>query len=91
MSDSMMPTRARLEWLCRRGCLELDLLLRRYLDTVHETTSLAEQRQFLALLEEEDSILWRWLIDGQPVSSPSFSRIVDKIRSLSDTTSQTLP
>lgn len=46
-----------LYWRCRRGGLELDLLLKHYLDNHYATASATQQAQFVALLELEDDRL----------------------------------
>lgn len=48
---------SQLYWQCRRGSLELDLLLKNYLenDYLHATES--ERQQFVALLKLEDDDL----------------------------------
>jgi antitoxin CptB len=48
---------AKLKWQCRRGCLELDLLLSQYLETTYSTASNNEKLHFKELLFLEDSEL----------------------------------
>ena len=54
-----------MRWRCRRGLLELDLALRRFLDTVYEGLTPPEQTQFSDLLAENDADIWAW-IQGAP-------------------------
>ncbi|ASF45948.1 FAD assembly factor SdhE [Methylovulum psychrotolerans] len=48
---------AKLKWQCRRGSLELDLLLQHYLDTAYLQANPEEQARFVALLQLEDEAL----------------------------------
>ena len=59
----------RLRWHCRRGMLELDLLLTRFLETRFATLDTAQLREFERLLELEDQELWERLRDGAPAPS----------------------
>ncbi len=60
------PDRAaqRIRWHCRRGLLELDLVLARFLDSRFEQLSLAEREIFSGLLERADTELWD-LVSGR--------------------------
>ncbi|MEW5770820.1 MAG: succinate dehydrogenase assembly factor 2 [Pseudomonadota bacterium] len=58
----------RLRWRCRRGMLELDLLLNRFLDTRADRLTTAQWREFSALLDLEDQALWERLRDPRPAS-----------------------
>jgi len=53
----------RLRWHCRRGMLELDMVLARFLDE-HIAQLTAPQRQdFERLVGMEDQDLWRYITD----------------------------
>lgn len=52
--------RVRLGAKCRRGMLELDLILRRFVDRAYPHLPESEQALFLDLLEEEDPVLQSW-------------------------------
>jgi succinate dehydrogenase / fumarate reductase iron-sulfur subunit/antitoxin CptB len=55
----------RLRWRCiRRGMLEVDIALERFLAAEFWRLSEAEQEAFAALADHEDLQLWRW-ISGQ--------------------------
>lgn len=59
-----------LEWRCRRGMKELDLLLLRYLKRRHARASNDERRAFVEFLELPDPDLARYLIAGDVPSDP---------------------
>lgn len=48
----------RLAWRCRRGLLELDIVLQRFVNGQFGTLSLHEQQAFDALLELPDNDFW---------------------------------
>ncbi len=56
-----------LEWKCRRGTLELDLLLSRFLKEFYTTAPLNEQVAFQRLLEYPDDQLTD-LLTGKEIS-----------------------
>jgi len=51
----------RLRWQCRRGLLELDLLLARFLDRRYPALAVPDQEAFRRLLQEPDPRLLAWL------------------------------
>jgi antitoxin CptB len=48
----------RARWRCRRGLLELDLTLQRFVDKHYVSLGEAERRQFETLLDLSDNDLW---------------------------------
>lgn len=56
-------SKAKVRWQCRRGMLELDFLLQRFVDNKYDNLSQEEKLLFFKLLEEEDSTLWDWLVE----------------------------
>jgi antitoxin CptB len=48
----------RARWRCRRGLLELDLTLQRFVDAHYVSLGEAERRQFEMLLDLSDNDLW---------------------------------
>jgi len=71
----------RLRWRCRRGVLELDVLLMRYLDRRYLSADEAEKAQFMRLLSLEDSDLLRYLL-GERTPAAEVAQIVALIRAL---------
>lgn len=49
---------SQLYWQCRRGNLELDLLLKDYLENVYPKVSELERQQFVELLKLDDADLF---------------------------------
>ena len=48
----------RARWHCRRGMLELDLVLNRFMDRHYGSLDAAQRRAFEELLELQDHELW---------------------------------
>jgi antitoxin CptB len=80
--DDELPSLDHLRWQCRRGMLELDYVLRRYLDEHYDAAPLAEQREFVELLSVQDQDLLAWLINGQAPPDPRWGNIVRQVRGL---------
>ena len=76
-----MSDLARLRWRCRRGMLELDLLLRDFLDAAYPQLDAAERRCFEQLLDYPDAVLLEWLMGRSRPTDRDVVRLVDKIRS----------
>ena len=71
----------RLRWRCiRRGLLEVDLALTRFLDQKFERLNDDEQQAFAELANMEDHDLWH-LISGQAeIDDPRLANVVTMIR-----------
>jgi len=63
-----MSELGRLRWQCRRGMLELDLILLQFVEHTYTRLPKEDQDLFLLLLQEEDAALWQWVRD--PKSCP---------------------
>ena len=70
----------RLRWQCRRGMLELDFLLERFLDERYPHASAAERTAFQELLSLQDPVLNEWLVTASSAPEPEFQEIVSRIR-----------
>jgi antitoxin CptB len=70
----------RLRWHCRRGLLELDILLNRFLDK--ELTTLNKQELALLdqLLQLQDNDLLDVVLDKAPLQQANLLPILEKIR-----------
>ena len=67
----------RLIWACRRGMLELDILLSRFVEEHYDLLSEDEKLRFDVLLECEDQDLYNWLVKKQTPQSASINSILD--------------
>ena len=77
---SSLPLSEQLRWQCRRGMLELDFVLERYLDQHYDAADDAEERLFRELLTAQDPELQVWLLNGETHPDAEVQALVDKIR-----------
>ncbi len=73
-----MFSKDQIKWRCRRGVLELDVILTRFLEQKYDGLSEDELKKFYALLELPDPLLQQWLIYGE-MPDESFKKIVELI------------
>lgn len=71
---------ARLRWQCRRGMLELDLLLNQFLDDAYAALDHERQADFVRLLGYSDQILYDWLIGQAVPADPALGALVALIQ-----------
>ncbi len=73
------PNLNRLRWLCRRGMLELDAWLTRFLDARYPELAADQQAAFAKLLDQDDMALFDWLT-GEQVPPAEFKGVVEAIK-----------
>ncbi|MGR8942106.1 MAG: FAD assembly factor SdhE [Gammaproteobacteria bacterium] len=71
----------KLKWRCRRGVVELDILLLRYLENRYLGTERDEQDRFADLLSWEDDELLAVLLGGKAPEDHRFDALIASIRS----------
>lgn len=71
---------AKLRWACRRGMLELDVLLGNFLEDVYPGLSEADKILFIRLLEQPDPQLFAWLLGSEVPKDADTKYITEKIR-----------
>lgn len=70
----------RLRWQCRRGMLELDVLLGNFLEQAYLTLPQKEQDLFVQLLSCNDQELFLWLTGKDIPTDPNIKQMVEKVR-----------
>jgi antitoxin CptB len=65
----------RLRWHCRRGLLELDIILTRFLDAGYQRLDTDQQAVFSVLLQLADNDLWD-LVSGRTSSTDAAEEAV---------------
>lgn len=70
----------RVRWQCRRGMLELDLLLRRFVDSAYSDLSDEERNAFVRLLEYPDDTLLELLMGRMTSMEGAIDGVIEKIR-----------
>jgi antitoxin CptB len=69
----------RLRWRCRRGFLENDLVLTRFLDRESGRLDERAMRDLAELLAYDDPTLWE-LLSGRAEPDPRLAGIVNRVR-----------
>lgn len=75
-----LEERRRLYWRCRRGMLELDLLLQGFLERGYGDLDERGRRGFLELLDYPDQMLLEYLLGRMAPVDPLIANVVAKIR-----------
>ncbi len=78
MDERLSP--GRLRWACRRGMLELDLLLGGFAENGYDVLSPAEQRTFQRLLDYPDQQLYELCLGQRDAPDQDAARVIAKIR-----------
>ncbi len=71
---------SRLQWQCRRSMLELELLLRGFLDHCYEQENEAVQRAFVTLLALSDQTLQALLFNEVISEEAGIADVVERIK-----------
>jgi antitoxin CptB len=72
----------RLRWQCRRGMLELDFVLERFLETSYGGLNGREQATFARLLDYQDQDLHDWVMGRAAPVDGDLRRMVAKLRAV---------
>ena len=76
-------TKTDYRWQCRRGMLELDLLLNNFVDKKVDSLTLEQKQSFELLLSYPDQALLDLLLGNTISSDSEISSVVQQIRSTS--------
>ncbi|MEC6824433.1 succinate dehydrogenase assembly factor 2 family protein [Photobacterium sp. NCIMB 13483] len=71
--------KARVKWACRRGMLELDVLVMPFFEECFDDLSEQEQRDFISLLTCDDPDLFKWMMQHGRSDNAAHAMMVDKI------------
>jgi len=67
----------RIRWHCRRGLLELDLVLSKFLDKRYPYLSSSQKAVFVSLLAYTDNDLWDLLSGRTVASNPEIKKFIE--------------
>ena len=70
----------RLRWKCRRGMLELDIMLQTFLDKGYRELDARGQTLFEELLSYEDNPLFELLMNHTSPANPELSYVIKSIQ-----------
>ncbi len=77
MSDRLK--KGYLQWRCRRGTKELDVVLTNFLDSNYDSLTDAQIQDFDELLDAQDTTLWYWLIGKDAPEAQNVKSIIKLI------------
>jgi antitoxin CptB len=72
----------RARWRCRRGLLELDILLQRFMDKHYADLGENELQQFETLLNLPDNDLWDVITRKQKAKDPSLQSVLHLLQTV---------
>ena len=70
----------RVRWRIRRGLLELDIVLGRFVEAHYEELDEAGKRTFDALLDMPDTVLWDMITGRQETAQSEQQALLEKIK-----------
>jgi antitoxin CptB len=70
----------RIRWHCRRGLLELDLILARFMDRQYESLDGEGRALFRELLEHPDNDLLDWVLGRSAPPEARYRRVLELLR-----------
>jgi antitoxin CptB len=73
----------RIYWACRRGMLELDLVMVPFFEQRFRSLDERDQQRFIRLLESEDTELFQWFLGTTSPEDPELAGIVNDINAFS--------
>jgi antitoxin CptB len=77
-----MKNLERARWRCRRGLLELDIVLQGFMNEHYARLKDAELRQFEALLDLSDNDLWAMISRGSGTSNSSLQPVLHLLQTI---------
>lgn len=78
--SSSLDSDARVRWHCRRGMLELDILLIGFFDNCYATLTDQEKQLFQTVLTYPDPDLFAWLMGHGTAPSSELNDMITRIR-----------
>jgi len=79
-------SKKRLLWSCRRGMLELDILLKDFISEGYDSLQLSERKAFNSLLKYPDAVLLDLLMGKSIAADQGIASVIKKIRSIATST-----
>ncbi|KFD17226.1 MULTISPECIES: FAD assembly factor SdhE [Tatumella] len=72
--------KARIQWACRRGMLELDIAIMPFFRYEYDTLTDPEKQTFIALLRADDPDLFNWMMGNGEPADADLQKMVQLIR-----------
>lgn len=71
--------KAKIKWACRRGMLELDVVIMPFFETCFDSLTSQEKKDFVDFLQCDDPDLFSWLMGHGRSKDDHIAAITDKI------------
>jgi antitoxin CptB len=78
--EKNLSTVSRVRWQCRRGMLELDVLLNQFLDNDYERLSVEQKKVFDNILDYPDQVLYDLLLEKMNTADKAIAEIITMVR-----------
>ena len=72
----------RVRWRCRRGLLELDIVLGRFVEQFYDELDETQQIIFDTLLDIPDTVLWDMIAGKQEAAQNEQQELLDRLRAV---------
>jgi len=72
----------KLNWRCRRGMKELDLLTLGYLERYYPSASVEDRQAFAELLELQDPLLMSYVVGRETPADSATAHVISVMRTL---------
>ncbi|MDQ1237494.1 MAG: succinate dehydrogenase assembly factor 2 [Wigglesworthia glossinidia] len=76
----MKLKRSMVHWACRRGILELDILIHRFFEKKFKKLNSSQKKSFFNMLMYDDYNLYKWLVCNKIPKIKSIQKIVILIK-----------
>ena len=76
---SPLMSKPKLRWACRRGMLELDVLLAPFVEEGYDALNEQQKRDFERLLACDDPDLFAWFMGHGKAADPAIQSLVETI------------
>jgi antitoxin CptB len=77
-----MKEMERVRWRCRRGMLELDIVLERFIERHYASLDPVQQAAFDALLDRSDMVLWDMITGRAALPQDDAGALLDLLRTV---------
>lgn len=78
--SNLLNNISKLRWACRRGMLELDVLLSNFLNEAYPALSDEEKQIFIELLSCTDPELFAWFLGSEVPADANLAMMAEKVR-----------
>lgn len=72
----MKLKKSMIQWACRRGMLELDIIINNFFDNKFDSLNSLQKKLFFKMLMHEDNCLYQWLIYNKKPKNKNIYKIV---------------